>query len=359
MRFLIEAANAAVGVEDGLVVAASGRFDHTIQVRGGEVRPGLINAHDHLHRNHYGRLGCPPYANAYAWADDIQKRHADEIRRGRARPRRAALLVGAWKNLFSGVTHVVHHDPWEPDFDDGFPLEVVRIACADSLGHAPDLERPESAPFALHVAEGVDQAAADEVRLLATRGILSPDLIAVHAVGPDDQGVAALRASGAALAWCPTSNQFLFGRTAPAALLADGMDVLLGSDSLLTGEGTLLDEIHAARGKISDARLLGAVGPTAARRLGIDAPRTAIGARADLVLLRRAVLEATLDDVLLVMAQGELRVLHPDLAATLGVTAGSMVDWRGVRRWIGGENPFRASSLVSGAGTGDSKKPSA
>jgi cytosine/adenosine deaminase-related metal-dependent hydrolase len=340
MRLLIEAANAAVGIEDGLVVEANGRFDHTIQMHGGEIRPGLINAHDHLHRNHYGRLGNPPYGNAYAWAEDIQKRHADEIRRGRTRPRRDALMVGAWKNLLSGVTCVVHHDPWEPDFDDGFPLEVVRIACADSLGMSPDLERPEAAPFALHVAEGVDQIAADEVRTLAARGILSRDLIAVHAVGPDSDGIALLRTSGAALAWCPTSNQFLFGRTAPAALLADGLDVLLGSDSLLTGTGTLLDEIRVARGLVSDERLLGAVGTTAARRLGIPDPVIATGAPADLVLFQRAVLDTTLDDVLLVMVEGEFRVLHPDIAAALGVTGGSVLEWRTVRRWISAENPF-------------------
>ncbi|HKD24130.1 MAG TPA: hypothetical protein VKB71_19070 [Rhizomicrobium sp.] len=340
MRLLIEAENETVGIEDGLVVEATGRFDHTIHARGGEIRPGLINAHDHLHRNHYGRLGDPPYANAYAWADDIQKHHAGEIRRGRTKPRRAALLVGAWKNLLSGVTHVVHHDPWEPDFDDGFPLDVVRIACADSLGMSPDLERPEAAPFALHVAEGVDQVAADEVRTLAARGILSPGLVAVHAVGPDADGIALLRASGAALAWCPTSNHFLFGLTAPEALLADGMDVLLGSDSLLTGDGTLLDEIRVARGIISDERLLGAVGTTAALRLGIPAPKIAIGAPADLVLFRRTALDATLDDVLLVMARGEFRVLHPDLAAALGITGGSALEWRGVRRWISGDNPF-------------------
>ncbi|MBV9774048.1 MAG: hypothetical protein JO040_08870, partial [Gemmatimonadetes bacterium] len=134
MRFLVEAANAAVGVEDGLVVAPEGSFDHVLSVRGGELRPGLVNAHDHLHRNHYGRLGDPPYPNAYAWGLDIHERHALEIARGKLLTRRRALLRGAWKNLVAGVTTVAHHDPWEPDFDDGFPLRVARVRCAHSLG---------------------------------------------------------------------------------------------------------------------------------------------------------------------------------------------------------------------------------
>ncbi len=309
MRLLIEAANATVAVADGVIVAPSGRFDGAIRLRGGEVRPGLINAHDHLHRNHYGRLGAPPYANAYDWARDIQTRHADAIARGRTMPRRAALLHGAWKNLLAGATHVVHHDPWEADFDDRFPLSVVRLSSADSLGMTPALAPPAGAPFALHLAEGVDRGAAAEVHDLAARGILTEHLIAVHAVGPDTDGIAKLRASGCAMVWCPSSNHFLFGRNAPAALLADGMDVLLGTDSLLTGTGTLLDELRAARGGMCDARLLDAVGPLAARRLGLPEPRLAPGMPADLVLLRRPLLEAALDDVALVMAAGELRVL--------------------------------------------------
>ena len=45
----------------------------------------------------------------------------------------------------------------------------------------------------------------------------------IHGVGADSDAVARLRASGAALTWCPSSNHFLFGRTAPfdaAALTA-------------------------------------------------------------------------------------------------------------------------------------------
>jgi cytosine/adenosine deaminase-related metal-dependent hydrolase len=337
MRLLIAAKNATIAIENGRIVEPSGHFAAEIRVPSGEIWPGLINAHDHLHRNHYGRLGAPPYPNAYAWANDIQLRHGDEIVRGRALPRRNALLTGAWKNLLAGVTHVVHHDAWEPDFEREFPVDVARLANADSLGMTPGFEAPPRAPFALHVSEGVDGNAAEEVRLLHARGLLTRDLIAVHAVGPDDDGVARLRASGAAIVWCPTSNDFLFNRTAPGHLLADGMDVLLGSDSLLTGAGTLLDELRAARGVIADARLLDAVGPLAAKRLGLPEPSLAPGAPADLVLYRKPLLEAGLADVMLVMAAGQLRVLDPDLTGALDIDSGLVTQWRGVRRWTSHE----------------------
>lgn len=333
MRLLIEAANAEVAVENGHIIEPDGAFDHIIR-SSGEVRPGLINAHDHLHRNHYDRLGAPPYANAREWAADIQVRFADRIARGRLISRRRALLAGAWKNLLSGVTHVVHHDPWEPDFLENFPIKLVNIASANSITRDPQFTPPSGAPFAMHVAEGVNEAAAAEIPALAACGLLNSDLLAVHVVGADEDGGARLRRSGCALVWCPTSNQFLFGRSAPVALLAAGMDVLLGSDSLLTGAGTLLDELRAARGQISDQRLLDAVGNVAARRLGITPPSLMPGAPADLVLFRRPVLSANRDDVLLVVVDGQFRVLAPELVSSLRVEGGQDLAWRGVTRWV-------------------------
>jgi cytosine/adenosine deaminase-related metal-dependent hydrolase len=340
VRLLVEAANAAVAVEGGRIVPAEGLFDVTLRIPDGEVRPGLINAHDHLHRNHYGRLGRPPYASAYEWGRDIHRHDADAIQRARALPRREALLAGAWKNLFAGVTTVVHHDRWEPAFERGFPIRVARIRNAHSLGFEPDLSAiaTGTGPCTIHLAEGVDADAAEEVRALDRLGLLTPDLLAVHVVGPDDDGIRRLRSSGAAVVWCPTSNLFLFGHTAPPALLAPGMDVLVGSDSLLTGDGDLLDELRAARevGHLSDERLTDAVGPLAARRLALPPPSLAIGAPADLAVFRRPLLESTAADVALTVVAGIPRVADPSLIDSLGemVSQGREMETRGVRRWV-------------------------
>jgi cytosine/adenosine deaminase-related metal-dependent hydrolase len=338
MRLLIQARNREVAVDNGRIAAPDGDYDLVLRFPDAEIAPGLINSHDHLHRNHYGRLGRPPYPNAYAWAADIQALDSSRIADGRARGRREALLDGAWKNLFSGVTTVVHHDPWEPDFDDGFPLKVVRVKSADSLGMDPDLDTlGEGGPFCLHLAEGSDARAAGEVDELAGLGLLNPDLIAVHGVGMDEAAVTRFRASGAAVVWCPTSNRYLFGRTAPATLLAEGTDVLLGSDSRLTGDGDLLDEIRCARalGSLDDERLAGAVGAVAARRLGLPEPSLEPGSAADLIVVQRPLLEACAEDVLLVLVGGELRLAHPSLGPALSPfarcveekTVGAVVRW--------------------------------
>lgn len=306
----------------------------------GELRPGLINAHDHLFLNHFPRLGTPPYPNAYEWGRDLHARFGEAIARAQCLDRLTAFLFGALKNLLGAVTSVVHHDPWHPILDDGFPLRAVRVRVAHSLGFERDLEaavagdeRSRSLPLSMHVAEGTDAVAAAEIEALARHGLLGGDFLAVHAVGIRPEDIPAFRRAGAAVIWCPTSNHFLFGRTVSPALLGSGVDVLLGTDSLLTADGTMLDELRAARrsGLLSDAALLDAVGATAARRLGIPAPALVPGRPADFVVLRAPLWEARPRDVALVVVDGLPRlgdVAFAELFARCRVPAEPL--------WVGG-----------------------
>src|ERR1700761_8449528 len=125
MQLRIAARNRVVAIDGDRIVEPEGQFDLSLDFPDADVRPGLINAHDHLHRNHYGRLGRPPYRNAYDWARNIQANCGRHIAERHSRPRREALLAGAWKNLFAGVTTVVHHDAWEAEFETAFPLRVL------------------------------------------------------------------------------------------------------------------------------------------------------------------------------------------------------------------------------------------
>lgn len=328
MRLQIRAGRRTVAIEDDVIIESNGPFDLSISANDAEPWPGLINAHDHLHRNHYPRLGSPPYPDAYAWGRDIHERFPDAIAAAQAVPRRSALLFGALKNLLAGATTVVHHDPWEPDFDRDFPVRVARLDTVHSLGfegaaareiaairrHPRDREATD-APLAIHLAEGTNAAAAEEVRRLHTLGLLDDRLLAVHAVGVDRDGTERLHAAGSAVVWCPSSNLFLFGRTAPADLLTV-CDVLIGSDSRLTADGALLDELRVARALalLDDQRLLDAVGRTAARRLHLPVPRLDPGCPADLVLLRRPLLAATPADVVLVIVRGRPQLADPVFA---------------------------------------------
>ena len=171
----------------------------------------------------------------------------------------------------------------------------------------------------MHLAEGTSREAREEIADADARGLLGRSLAAVHLVATDADGLARLTRAGCAAVWCPTSNAFLYGATASRALFGAGLEVLLGTDALVSGAGTLLDELAAARatGLVSDARLAAAVGAVAARRLGLPAPSLEPGAPADLVALRAPLLSARPRDVALVLVAGRPVLADEAFAARL------------------------------------------
>src|ERR1700761_1187771 len=96
-----------------------------LDLSGLEIAPGLINAHDHLGFALFPQLGSGPYENATAWARDIYHPERDPVRTHLRVPKRLRLLWGGLRNLLSGVTAVGHHDPWDPAFEEPFPVEVI------------------------------------------------------------------------------------------------------------------------------------------------------------------------------------------------------------------------------------------
>lgn len=86
------------------------------------------------------------------------------------------------------------------------------------------------------------------VQYLARMGVLSSDMLVVHAVQADAADIAALAAGGAAVAHCPRSNLRLRCGAAPVAeLTAAGVTVGLGTDSLASNDNfDMFAEMRAA-----------------------------------------------------------------------------------------------------------------
>lgn len=273
--------------------------DHVIDGGGGLLIPGLINAHDHLELNTFQRLKYrETYTHSRAWIEDIEDRFDDdpELTVPRQQPLADRLLIGAVKNLLSGVTTVCHHNPLHKPLRRNYPLRVVtEYGFCHSLFRGDDAgtsyrETNRNHPWIIHLAEGVDAEAAAEFDQLDRRGLLQSNTVLVHGVGLTPAQRRALVERGGGLIWCPGSNDFLFGQTACVSELAQAGKLALGSDSRLSGEFDLLAELRIAHetGQLSPRDLFQLVTNRPARLLQLRTGgqgQIVEGGPADFVLL--------------------------------------------------------------------------
>ena len=336
------------------------RRDFVVDLQGDRVLPGLINAHDHLQLN--GLAGCSfqkQYADAREWIQDVDnRRRADPAFKAQvAQPRATRLLIGAIKNLLSGVTTVAHHDPLYPDLtDNNFPVKVVQQygwshslhVDGDEAVRASYRETPSAWPWMIHAAEGVNAEAAGEFSRLQSLDCIGANTLLIHGIAMSESHRQQLHRAGGGLVWCPSSNLKLFGKTTRVAELAAAGRVALGSDSRLSGSRDLLQELRLA-GEIGELDL-----PTLEKIVTCDSARLLRtldrgalrpGLCADILLLPAdmPLTHARREDVRLVIidgiprygdieyavrmspkipwtqvrVDGQLKVLHPHIASLL------------------------------------------
>ena len=317
--------------------------------------PGLINAHDHLEFALFPRMGRGAYRNFLEWAEDIHRSHAEEISRQRQVPKQVRLWWGGIRNVLCGVTTVCHHNPFEPlVFSKDFIVRVLRnYGWAHSLPFEPETARkkghtPIGQPFFIHLAEGIDEPSAQEIFDLWQARALDEHTVVIHGLGLGAQGSALLRSAKAGLVWCPSSNLFLFGKAMSPEEIRQFPRVALGSDSPLTAEGDLLDEVRCVRRmpRASDTDLYGYVTEKAAQLLHLENAEGKLRADsvADLIAVRdraltpaEALTTSSYRDVELVLLGGRVQLVSPELKQRFPITACEglqALSIEGVVRWI-------------------------
>jgi cytosine/adenosine deaminase-related metal-dependent hydrolase len=344
---------------DGLDVAPD-KGDEVVDLERSFVFPGLINAHDHLELNSQPRLKWrEKYVNASEWIADFQPRFDSDPALAVTKPETLdeRVWIGGLKNLLAGVTTVCHHNPLHRVLRRRFPVRIVeRFGYSHSLHidgaavAASHRKTPPEWPWMIHAGEGLDEAARSELDTFDRLGCLSANTVFIHGVAFCRAAADRVIAAGAGLVWCPSSNRFLFETTADVRAFDDADRLALGSDSRLSGERDLLDELQAAHQtrQLSAEGLARTIGPVAAQLLRLeDGGRLEVGARADLTVFRPSencpfdtLVGASRNDVRLTMIGGEPAIAEPSLSRVFDAndvdTSAALLDGspRLVARWI-------------------------
>jgi len=295
------------------------------------IFPGLINSHDHLDFNLFPRLGDGKYKSYREWGPYIHQHYADEIAAVLKIPINLREDWGMLKNLLCGVTTVVNHGGKLQTTNR--PIHIYEH-CQNlhSVGFEKiwrlKLNNPfkRNLPVAIHTGEGTDQKAHKEIGQLIKWNLLQRKLIGIHGVAMSARQAKKFRA----LVWCPKSNEFLLGKTAPVDALAKYTNILFGTDSTLTGNWDIWQHIRDARqlNLLNDEELYNSLNTTAAHIWKLPCGKVKKGKRADMVITRNknhqnsheGYFATTPEDILLVLCSGKIMLFDEELLPQLAAT---------------------------------------
>jgi Amidohydrolase family len=179
-----------------------------------------------------------------------------------------------------------------------------------------------SGAYSPHIGEGINAAAENEFTCLKA-SLVTQETAIIHAVGVDANDVDVIAKAGAKVIWSARTNVDLYGNTAPVTLLKNaGVTIGLGTDWLASGSMNMLRELACIDSlnqkyfakAFDDRALVEMATKNAAVALKIDGQlgELSVGKLADITIWNgvaskeyRAVLDAGVEDVLLVLKNGK------------------------------------------------------
>lgn len=301
----------------------------TIEFENAIAFPGLINSHDHLEFNLFPKISNRIYKNYMEWGPDIHTHNKDIIHSILKIPKQLRFEWGIYKNLLSGVTTVVQHgenfaikNPWINTDQNCYSLHSV----GTEKNWKYKLNKPfiKDKPFIIHIGEGTDMKAFEEINKLLKWNLLKRKLIAIHGVAMNVQQAKSFEA----LIWCPDSNFFLLNATVNVSELKKATKILFGTDSTLSANWNIWEQIRLARktNMLTDKELFDSL--TSLPALVWDLNDRGIveeSKAADLVIagmknendLQNSFFELNPQDILMVLREGEIILFDEILYAQL------------------------------------------
>ena len=249
------------------VVEIKSNYSENIELPNSIAYPPLINSHDHLIGNWYPLAKANnPYDTVDKWVDEMQFTPSflerNKIWKGNGKfellDERAELitLLGAYKNLFSGVHIVQDHISYQkPEYYTKFPIQVIekyKQCHSMSMGNwwggksasEEYLDTEGKMPFIIHLAEGTNPEAYKSFDKFKAAGLLKPNTMLIHGIALTKENIKECAEAGTSICWCPKSNMFLIGKTLDLeTCLEYGVNITIGTDSTMSGSINLLEEI--------------------------------------------------------------------------------------------------------------------
>ncbi len=325
-----------IRVEDEIIQTIS-NIETNHEIFPGEIRidfenviafPGLINSHDHLDFNLFAKTGNRIYNNYTEWGEDIHSQNRDAINAVLKIPEHVRIQSGVYKNLLNGFTTVVNHGK-KININSNLINVIQDIHNLHSVQFQKywrwKLNRPfrNDKPFVIHIGEGTDELSHQEINSLIRWNLFKRKIIGVHGVAMDMKQAKYFEA----LVWCPDSNYFLFERTAAVDKLKTKTSILFGTDSTLTSDWNMWNQIRLARNTqmVSDEELFEmlTVKPSAVWDLK-GTGRIEKDYKADIVIAKKNNNDVNLEaffslnpaDILLVILNGEIKLIDKTLISS-------------------------------------------
>ena len=245
-------------IENGRISAVSEKdISSSVKINAsGIISSGLINSHDHLLGNYYPKVGNGPYENWLPWDNDLKS--APVYQERCQIENRDLYLLGAYRNLVSGVTTVSDHMPHfvADPFYDLLPLKAIREYALEhsvasfylAWGEGVEAEYKKAIdndiPFITHCSEGFDSETVQDVKVLDKKGGLGDHSVLVHGLAFSESDIDLIKKRGAFVVWCGDSNMFMYNKTTNIRMLLEKkVNVCIGTDSSMSGGENLLYEM--------------------------------------------------------------------------------------------------------------------